>query len=85
MLSRDGCSCFSLRLTNTRAVSYVQPDKSKTQEVRDTVTPGNHSSTQEEGKGLLQSAGEALVNVKDTVAGAFGAGPGTQQPKEREL
>ncbi|KAK1925739.1 hypothetical protein DB88DRAFT_209572 [Papiliotrema laurentii] len=61
-----------------QAASYLQPEKSKTQEVKDALTPGNHSVIQGEGGGIVQSAGEALHSVKETIAGAFGGGPGTQ-------
>ena len=65
--------------TYPRAASYLQPDKSKTQETRDTITPGHHSETKDEGKGVMEQVGDAIVGAKDAVAGAFGGGHAGQQ------
>lgn len=59
----------------------MQPEKSTKQEVRDTVTPGNHSNTQEQGKGVVAQVGDAIVGAKDAVVGALSGGTGSSPAK----
>ena len=67
-------------IADPRAASYVQPDKSKTQETRDTLTPGHHSDVKSDGKGVMAQMGDAVVGAKDAVVEALGGGHSGQQP-----
>ena len=70
---------FLRSILTGRVASAVQPteSKSKTQEARDAITPGNHSATQQDGKGVIAQAGDAIVGAKDAVVNALSGGHGS--------